>query len=402
MIRARMRQEEGIALVVAMVVMALMLSIGLASFAFVDGQQRQASGERLRESSFNLAESALDSHATLLQQRWPGTAAAAFPVECTPATTTGPCAGLPALVQNVSGPDYQPVTFTWATRVRDNGGASAAHYSEATDTQACVGPTVPAMAPCTWDANGDNQLWVRSQATIGKHRRTIVSKVTVDRYTEQFPRSVITAGSFHIQPGSPGPLVSSGSNAIIVRCGSGGVMPKNSYPCVSYKKDSQVTAPVVSQPDAGAALSPQALDRLELAARAEGWYYETCPSNPPGTKVFVGNGRCGSGSLPATCNPAPPTAASTFGTYIQRNGSITVGEYYCGLVYVANVDDIDGLGVKLFNVRSLWGAVAVDNDGRVEIQSGATRMVYDERALNNLISYGSSGTVRSSFREIDK
>jgi hypothetical protein len=78
-----------------------------------------------------------------------------------------------------------------------------------------------------------------------------------------------------------------------------------------------------------------------------------------------------------------------------------VGGEYCGLVYVAKVDDIDGLGVKLKNTRNLWGAVAVDNDGLVAVQSGGTRMIFDERALNNLLSYGGSGTVRSTFREID-
>lgn len=406
MITTRLREEDGIALAVAMVVMGLMLSIGLASFAFVDNEQKQASAERLRESSFNLAESSLDSQASMLQQRWPGTAATAFPIECSPAAAGGQCTGLPPLVQNITGPDFQPGKFSWTTRVRDNGGSSAAYYGATTDTQACVNaagvPTVPAMAPCTWDANGDNQVWVRAQGVVRGMRRTVVSKVTVDRYAEQFPRSVITAGSFEIQPGAPGPLVDAKGAAIIVRCGTGGVVPRNSPPCVSYKKDSQTTVPVVSQPDAGPALSPDALNRLEAAARAENWYYPTCPNNPPGLKVFVGDGRCGSASLPDTCNPAPPpTNPTTFGTYIQRNGSIQVGGQYCGLVYVAKVDDPDGLGVKLKGTRALWGAVAVDNDGLVAIQSGSTRMIFDDRALNNLISYGGSGAVRSTFREID-
>ena len=399
----QLAREEGWALVTAILVMAMMMMVGLAAFSFVDQEQKQSGIERVRESSFNLAESMLDSQALVLNQRWPATAPG-FPSECASGGTDLRCAALAPLAQNISGPDFAPGTFTWATRVRDNGGASANFYSSATDTQTCVGPTgvpvIPATAPCTYDANGDNQVWVRSQAVVRGQRRTVVAKVTVDRYMEQFPRAVITAGSFKIQAGAPKQFVTTQSASgqvgpVIVRCGPLTNPVRKTTGCVDYKKDEQVYPPTIrSEPTAGPALSPDALQRIRVRAQAEGWYYPGCPASPPGPLVFVEAGSCNSNSL-------PPTSALTFGTYIQVSGSITISGDYWGLVYVANAPAGE-LGVKLGPppVRTFHGAIAVDGAGAFEIQTGASQFIYDERAFSSLNSYGGSGVVRSSWREL--
>ncbi|MEJ7715463.1 MAG: pilus assembly PilX N-terminal domain-containing protein [Thermoleophilaceae bacterium] len=55
----RCREERGSALIAAIVLIGVMMSIGLATASYVDGQQTQSGGERTRESAFNLAEAAL-------------------------------------------------------------------------------------------------------------------------------------------------------------------------------------------------------------------------------------------------------------------------------------------------------------------------------------------------------
>ena len=399
-IEKRLRLEDGWALVTAIMVMGMMMAIGLAALSYVDTEQRQSGVERVTESSFNLGESVLDLQAGVLSRAWPGSAAAAYPPECTSGGGGTRCPSAAALAQ-ITGPDFAAGSFNWSTRVRDNGATSAQHYNSTTDAQPCFGPNGAqiSLGPCTWDANGDNQMWVRSRATVRGRTRTMVARVTIDRYQEQFPRAAITAGSFKIQPGTPGPLITTtdpntGEKVpIIVRCGPLNNPVRNSAPCVDYKKDSQVAGEIQSQPSAGPALSPEALQRLRATAIAQNWYYPTCPVNPPGPLVFVESGNCGAASL-------PPTTPTSFGTYIQVKGSIQAGGAYYGLIYLAEVQDPDGLGVKLFLTRDFVGAIAIDNNGQFVFESGATRFRYDARALNDLVSYGASGIVKSSWREL--
>jgi Tfp pilus assembly protein PilX len=76
----KIRDERGWAVVTAIFVMTLMVSLGLASFAFVDTETRQSGNERVNESSFNLSEGALGSQAFVMAGKWPGSASTAWDV----------------------------------------------------------------------------------------------------------------------------------------------------------------------------------------------------------------------------------------------------------------------------------------------------------------------------------
>ena len=58
-------------LVSAIVLMAIMLTVGLASFAFVDTGQKRSRESRERESSLSLAEAALYAQGFALTRNWP-------------------------------------------------------------------------------------------------------------------------------------------------------------------------------------------------------------------------------------------------------------------------------------------------------------------------------------------
>ena len=67
-----LRDEDGWVLVTAVICLALMLTITLASFSLVDTGQTRSREQRERETSLNVAEGALYSQGFTLAQRWPG------------------------------------------------------------------------------------------------------------------------------------------------------------------------------------------------------------------------------------------------------------------------------------------------------------------------------------------
>ena len=78
----RLRTERGSALVIAMFAIAVMLMIGLATYSFVDAQTGQANREHVGESSFRLANAALNEQMFKLGSLWPNTSATAYPASC--------------------------------------------------------------------------------------------------------------------------------------------------------------------------------------------------------------------------------------------------------------------------------------------------------------------------------
>ena len=70
----RMNDERGSAIIMAIVLMTMMVAVGLAAYSVVDTQQTESMRERQRESSFNLAEAALNSQSFVLSRRWAGAA----------------------------------------------------------------------------------------------------------------------------------------------------------------------------------------------------------------------------------------------------------------------------------------------------------------------------------------
>ena len=79
---SRARDEAGNALVVALVVMGLLLSLGLALLKQVDSEQAEGGSQRARESSFQVAEGALNAQVFQLSTRWPDSAAP-YPLRAT-------------------------------------------------------------------------------------------------------------------------------------------------------------------------------------------------------------------------------------------------------------------------------------------------------------------------------
>jgi hypothetical protein len=410
--RRLQHDEQGWALVVAMIVIMLMIAVGLGTLSYVDSDARVSGQERNRESSFDYSEGVLDTEGYMVSTNWPGSTALAFP-DCSFDGTTVTAAGgslgtaacpTPAqLAQTFSSQEYNG-PITWTARVRDNGGTDTCALTGKPQCSYFYDDSALAGQPA-WDANGDGQVWVRAQVNLWGRRRTVVERVQLDQQSVNFPQAVITAGHFTLKD-SPHIKVVTNFSPINLRCAL------NSAGCLVVKHMRQI-APYkfnFSYPG-NTAIPTSTLDLLRQRAIKEGWYYgNTCPTNPPTIQVFVESGNCTGASLPFTS----PTQK---GTYIQASGTLTIsgkqpnsapasksrkGNYW-GLIYLGNAGKLSGdvLTIKAGR-RLIQGVVAVDYGGGVNMGGSKDSVLqYDPFAIQGLYLYQGSTIVRPSFREIN-
>ncbi len=163
----RAREEAGWTLVIAMMLMGIMASMALATFAVVDRQQEESGNTRKRETAYNIAEGILNAQIYALSTDWAGKGKAANPYQpCTQASSGARCPTSATISGLFASPDTAS-GMSWRTEVHDNNDPNPSFYSEAT-TRAAPG----------YDANGDNKLWVRAQATARGKTRTLIALVS--------------------------------------------------------------------------------------------------------------------------------------------------------------------------------------------------------------------------------
>jgi hypothetical protein len=376
----RLRLESGAALLTAVAVMSLMLMMGLTTYALVDAQQVQSGGERRSDSAFNLAEAALNNQAFVLGRNWPGAGSGAYPTSCTRASAGGGCPDPNEIVSSFDNVDVDQ-NAGWTTTVRDDGGTSPNFYDDSV-----------VQAQPTWDANGNDRVWVRAQALARAKTRTLVALVKVDETVEQMPRNALTAGRFSTDNNGNKTIVDTKGRPLSVRCSSQG-NPK----CLGFR-NGQVSPPGSAQDNyaGGNALSDDAIQRLRSRAVAMGTYYSSgCPSNPAGQLVFVESGNC-------SYTTGSANSASAPGVLMIMNGTLSLAgnfQYY-GLVYMGNLQGSTGTVVTLRGTSLIYGSAAIDGNGGLDAGASKENLIFSDAAFENLKSYGSGGIVQNSWREI--
>lgn len=183
------RDERGSALITALLAAMVMLAMGIALLAIVDTQAKQSGLERMRDRGFNLAETVLNEEAFVIGRSWPtsgvsscGAAGAGFSdtigSSATPSTQT-------ALLRSNIDASYTDSAYsgaTWQVNVCDDS-ASSTVWNDATN-----------LTNKGYDANANNKVWVRVQASVGGKTRTVVGLVTV-RTTAAFdPKFGLVSG----------------------------------------------------------------------------------------------------------------------------------------------------------------------------------------------------------------
>jgi hypothetical protein len=383
-IRRRLHDETGIAMVTAIMITLLMLSLGLASLKLVDNQTRQSGVERNRESTLTLAEGALNAQANWLIGRWPNNSGLAYP-GCTHAANTTTCPEGAALVNGLPASDKAAAQFV--TSIRDDG-VNGNYYDDA----------ALAGAPA-YDADGDGEVWLRAQATIHGQKRTVVAKAkSVPGISSSFPRYVITAGKVETTNSGRKVIIDGGQGpGIAVRCNTSPPTPNNGCTGWSNDKGQVWPASVTTGYAQQTAMSDTELAGMKLRAQSAGTYFSTCPpSLPSGPMVYIESGSC---SYTGNTNYNSSTSP---GMLILERGTITIGgnTNFYGIIYAANRNQLTTNMISLGGNTQVHGAVVVDFGGGVSAGSSKMNVKYDANAFNVISTNGSVVIVANSWREL--
>ncbi|HEX8065861.1 MAG TPA: hypothetical protein VF520_04985 [Thermoleophilaceae bacterium] len=391
MIRKRLHAQDGIALVTAMIIIVLMMTLALATLRVVDEQTRQSGSERVRESSLNLAEGALNSQANFLIGHWPNVTTAAY-AGCNTASPSTTCPDPQSLLNGLTAGDRNGATF--ATEVHDNGTGG---YYDDTSTRALP----------SYDQNNDGMVWMRATATVKSQQRTVVALVkSFPGLSNTFPRYTITAGKVRTTNNGRKVIVDNGTGpGIAVRCNSGSA-PGRGSSCLDWANDKGQVWPnsyKTNYPQL-TAMSDTELNAMKLRAQsttADGGvpaYYANCPQTlPSGPLVYIETGGC---SYTSNTNFNSKTSP---GILIIANGTFALSgtTNFYGIVYAANRTQSTAWNVvSLGGNAQIVGSVVVDYGGGVEAGSSKTNVVYDANAFNAIASSGTVGIVANSWREL--
>jgi Tfp pilus assembly protein PilX len=407
-VTSRFREESGMALVQTLLLTLLLIALAIVVVAGVEAQQRQSGRERSRESSFNLAEAALNAQVSVLARTWP-TSTSAVPASCSPSSTSALCPPAGTIGNGYTAGDYNstcasaPSTPAWQTSVRDN--ASGERYWTSAVNQRAA-----------YDANSDGSVWVRSTATTQCNPVNLVGLATHNVVPIDFPNNVVTANWFastnqgrkvivdtlgsYAQPPSIRPGPAGQPAKLDVRCSG-----MTTDQCLSYDRTKGQVQPDTGQVDPGAsssALSSNQLQSLERQAANAGTLWTTCPngsanlSSVNGSPVVI--------KTTSTCNVSMSggsvNSASNPGVLVIENGTLTLGgtATFFGVVYCVNQQSSSGSVVTINGNATLQGIVAIDGNGGVTAGSSKTNLVYDPRAASLLRGDSGATIDKSSFR----
>ena len=398
----------------AIVLTSLMVAFALASLSIVDAQTQRSREQRERETSLNIAESALYTHGFVLAQAWPGNAAAgaAMPALCSSEAVTSMCPDPNTLAAaNSSSPAAANFTsvdasanVAWTTRIRDNGGplADAFHFAAVDAAQsgahATTGGPYTCPGPCRWDANGDLKLWVQARAVVRGQIRNVVALLKREEFSEAFASSAVTAGSFETTNRGNKTIIDASGSQVAVRCLG------TTATCTDYdeRKSQVLPATIIRDATTPDAMTSAQIERFEAAAKSVSppTYHTSCPASLSGRIVFI--------DVPSTThctdtNRATYNSAAEPGIVIMPRGTLTLQGTLHGLVYMANEQASTGAVLTLEANSEVLGGVAIDGPGRlVAGQSSGDRptVTYVANAFSSLATFGTTGLVQNTWREL--
>jgi hypothetical protein len=405
---SRARDEAGSTVVVALVVMGLLLSLSLSLLAQVDSEQAEGGRQRARESSFQVAEGALNAQVYQLSTRWPDSMAP-YPTACDQGTMSQQdCPSANAMVETFRNVD-QAKSSAWTTQVRDNDESQPNYWSDSL------------LDGYTFDENGDGYVWVRSSALVNERQRSLVALIKAEQTMIPPPGGshALVAGYFTTTNNGNKVIIDSDgaddeftNGDVVVRCQFADANPPEPG-CAQYeddnKKGSQVSPERVFSNPTQPNLTPEQLAALRAAAKAAGNYYDAtyagCPplqGDQPGETVFIEQ-LPGSGCM-YNGNTDYNTATKPGVVVIGKGKLFILGTAsFHGLLYHANLDNSNEVLIDLGGNVSVVGAISVDGAGGVFAGSSKVNIVFDGNVFNNfegLNTYGTASIVPNTFREI--
>jgi Tfp pilus assembly protein PilX len=399
-LRNRLSDDQGWALITAILLMTIMLGTILSVANFVDGQTRRGADTRKRETAFNMTEAALNAQIFALSQDWPGTGSTATPYPtCTQASSGARCPNASALSSLVANPDATGAV--WQTVIRDDGGSAPNFYA---DSATLLQPA--------YDANGNGKVWIRATSTARNKTRTMVTLVRVEEQSEDIPHAAVIAGSLNNSNNGNKVIVdmsaSTGANGFIgVRCSP---LPGESTPCLGQPRPSSGTWPtdrvqtqlspfdghIQTGYTAAPIVSADGRARLKARAIADGKYFATCPASiPNGQIVWIESGNCNIQGAQVNSPGAP-------GMLIVNNGTLSVtsqADFY-GVIYMVNAQNSSGTVMTVHANGVVHGGVLIDGNGVMSAGSSKENVIFQDTAYNAVKTYGTAGMIQNTWREI--
>ncbi len=383
----RSRDERGSALVISIIAMSLMFMLGLSALAMTDQQTKQSGVERVRESSFNLAEGALQQQSFLLGGKgWPKDATLALPAECTVSSaSTSRCPTPAALVNSGAYNTGDYTGASWKTYVRDNTVANPTTYTSA------VG------ARPTWDSDGNGQMWVISTATVRSKTRTIVALLKRDPIPIALPRAVLVAGGLHIpQNGQSGVITTDPTTPVVLRCdGYGGTCNQsNNGQGASQISPNNVSYTGADQP---AFIAPDIVTKIVDSATT----YTSCPTEAQIAGIVVIDPPSNAVECEITGNTAHNSLTAP-GILVMRKGTLDYrgdGPFY-GLIIHLNEGNA-GATTKCIDINgtpNITGGIIIEGNCGFEM-NGNARLAFNA-SMFNLSVTGVAGLVQNTWREL--
>jgi Tfp pilus assembly protein PilX len=435
----RARNEEGFAVVAAVVLLTVIMGLGLGLLLFADNQQKASARQQASEAAFNVAEAALNAQVGQLSRKWPfkeprteAEAVAEMPRVCTATGTSTEANDCPnptdlKLDPNTSsttcpGTDAwgQPLSNQWTTYVRQEVGTNSLFNS--TEVQ-------PRLSYAESEAGG---LWVRSVGVVQCHPVAVVTLVTRLSVILSPPVDAIAGNWFKV--------TNSGKKVIVNRQGEGQPGPvsmrcappheRSTGTCEEYEAGSkeQVSPPIGEEHPTTSitTLTPSQLATIKSEAQAYGKFYSStapyhCPTSMnelEGVKLSTGARTpvyiegCGELNIQANgeanCTPSKPLAPESPGFLVIANGTFKMSgkSTYCGVIYAANLNPkplSEGAIVNLQGGTVVVGGIIVDGAGGIEFGSSGqggnpANLVFDSLAFHNLTISAGAAATRNSFR----
>jgi len=457
------RNEDGIAMIMAIIILFVVLGIGIALLATADSQQRSASNQQSSETAYSLAEAALNAQVFELSQQWPtasdapapsNTPTLGYPTSCNAASNgTSFCPNAsdlsaayptssqtcPAGTPKDAWSSSSSVTNGWTTYVRDAGGSGSSTQSLfSSSTEETAAPYDSSYSP----PNFPGAVWVRAVGIINCHMAVVVTKVSAQITGLNFPNYVLNANSFTISNNGNKDILNTedtngNTSQISLRCsGEGGLPPDPA--CAGVNNSSEIapttsysTSPPLSPtlcngsgiPDPPCKPGENQLLEVKQLAIANGTYFPVghCPTSGSqliGWVVYVDGTDSSPCNMQITANTVMNSLASP-GLLVIVNGTLTLkgSSTFYGVIYAANQGNLSSTVVTLGGTTTVVGGVAVDGNGTLALSLGSSGngqnpctdtgssnkcgdLEYDSAAFDSLDGFAGADPTPNTFRQL--
>jgi Tfp pilus assembly protein PilX len=419
-LRRLLDDDGGWALVTALVLMTIMIGMGLALSVVLRGQGEVSATQRQRETSFNVAEAALNAQVRAVGYRGVTRDATAPFAACTTTSTSTDCPTSDQITKLIPSVDTR-AGVTWQTQVRDNTGPTPSFYDDATTGLAADGSVVGSDKKGATGNKPDGKVWVRAQATLAGRTRIMVALVEQQYQREDIIQAAVRTGSIVFGNNSPNKWYINGGTAgqVQIRCDvvlDGDPCEGLSPPSGQFKTvqdvqeqfaDTWAQGTTMAKVDTTPAMSADAIQRLKDTAAANGTLYTAargCPSGLSGQVVYLDHVSC------SYTGNATDNSQQTPGMVLVDGGQLKVGgtHTFYGVLYWTEtrtpaptppVPVIDFSGTS-----QMFGGLITDGNTVVNIgdsNNGAT-INFDGAGFQAVQSIATADVVQNTWREITK